>query len=156
MTMKPASEKGFPQKIPDPESFWRAWYQQAAPILKRFGEDHVPGGIGSNESIAFFENLADPRERLSEQTLSFTGKDGSIGYKSSYTGRMRAVCVDFLRLKSHERAFVVGAREEGIHYRGEDFDFFTKVVDEFLRLKALPPEDREAERKRTMDFLLGR
>lgn len=137
---------------PIPQKGWRDWYQDNQHTLMKFGNAHIPGGMGSSESVQFFENLCDPYDPYVEAMKQTQGGH----WITPYTTRMKSTVVSFLKLKKHERLFVIGAREDGLHYRGEPFDQFAKVADEFVKIKRMPPEERQAYRKKTMDQLLGR
>jgi hypothetical protein len=48
----------------------------------------------------------------------------------------------YLSLPEHDRRYIDAAREDGIHWRGEDIDFFHKLVEKTMLWRDMSEEEK--------------
>ncbi len=68
--------------------------------------------------------------------VAIAGKDGTR-WVNPYAERLVASLRRFVRLKPHEREFVLAATEDGVWYNGDSFEFFRKVYEETQRAQSM-------------------
>lgn len=99
---------------------------------------HIPGGVGSVESIEFFKNLFKLPENL------------------YYATHMKALSNKFMMLSPFARSCVIAFSDDGIYWRGEGMDHFTKVAEEKERFNELGRDKYKIEAKEKSRRMLKR
>ena len=67
-----------------------------------------------------------------------------------YQIRVRNIGKQYEKLKGIDQKFIIAAKEDGFHWRGDDMDFFRKAYDEFMKYKAMTPDDQAEYRRRAL------
>tara|TARA_R110000764_G_scaffold25949_1_gene61863 strand:+ start:50 stop:340 length:291 start_codon:yes stop_codon:yes gene_type:complete len=62
-------------------------------------------------------------------------KRGQYEYLDNYEIRINSLTNKFEKLKSHQQALIFAAKEDGLHWRGDDYDVFVRIADENLKMK---------------------
>ena len=70
--------------------------------------------------------------------VNVAGKEGTR-WLTPYIDRLSYTLMLFLNLKPIDQKFIIGAFEDGIHWRGDDMDFFSSVCDENMKMQKDKP-----------------
>lgn len=125
---------------PDPASIIKhglyAWQAQCRRPLPE------PCPRDFDECVAWWrEQMQEPEYRGETKIRSGgAGTDQAPNWDCGYAVRVRSSLLRFLALTEQERKFVVGARQDGIFYRGESMAHFADIAEETMRQKEIGAE----------------
>ena len=92
-------------------------------------------------AVWWMEQMQEPEYRGETKIRSGgDGTDQAPNWDCGYPVRVRSSLLRFLALTEQERKFVVGARQDGIFYRGEAMAHFVDIVEETMRQKEMGAE----------------
>ncbi len=91
------------------------------------------------EAANWFMRLIEPQRHYEKQVDRKT-KDGKTYYIWGYADRVKSTLLIFLDIEKKLQELIVAAKQDGIYWRGDDFDFFIKVIDEHEKMKTMGSE----------------
>lgn len=68
--------------------------------------------------------------------VSVPGKD-EYRWESPYIRRLSQTLTKFLSLNENDQRLIIAAKEEGVYWRGDEINFFMKVVSETQRMRKM-------------------
>ena len=103
----------------------------------------------TKEAVSFWTELF---EKPGEYESKRLGKTAVIW---PYADRLMYLATKFDGLTNREKDFILRCRDRDIFWRGDDIEFFRKVVDETILYRRLPAEGKEDYRKKTLSMALS-
>tara|TARA_R110000803_G_scaffold21033_2_gene53409 strand:- start:1043 stop:1333 length:291 start_codon:yes stop_codon:yes gene_type:complete len=83
-------------------------------------------------------------------------KRGQYESLDNYEIRINSLTNKFEKLKSHQQALIFGAKADGLHWRGDDYDVFVRMVDENLKMKKWTVNEKRDYYLRLVDSMPNR
>lgn len=83
---------------------------------------------------------AQDRTEAPKQITVGNGKDTRTEWRWPYLERCVYISGKFFALSADDQQYVLAAREDGIPWRGDDMDFFRRVVEEHMRMQEIGAE----------------
>lgn len=95
--------------------------------------------------VEYFSRLFEKEKRSEEKK---PGKNGGLVWP--YAERIVYLARKFIAIPDDFKKLVIDARREKIYWRGDEVDFFNKIVTETILFRDLEPEERANYKKRVM------
>jgi len=124
-------------------------------ILNAATMDHPAHAMPTHAetAVAWFLNLVEPEHRTERpQQVSGRGKQAS-SWRWPYAERVQYLMRVYLGAPIELQQLVVAAREDGIFWRGDDYVFFVRVIDETEKMRELGLDEYRRQSRKAMGRL---
>lgn len=88
------------------------------------------------KAVQWFIRIVEKPSDEEREHTKFT-KNGDPYSVWPYADRVTRLLCKFITLSQNYQEYIVAAQEDGIHWRGEDFDMFQRIVEEKEKMREM-------------------
>lgn len=120
------------------------------------GRHKLAGKLANDTDAAahrWLDLIEKPNASEAPQKLS-NEKTGRVFFRWPYAERAVYCLLKYLALPAEFQKIIIAAREDGIYWRGDDFEFFRKVIDETITMRDMGREPYMAQARQKVGAVI--